>query len=202
MKTENGNNSQLLLLPAPTKRMAPVAQVTWYRSKWGSAVFELRLDQNCVLAAEHPSLVAAGLHAAGVEVVEFSNVEGPERRNYSTSLPMSLDDLVSLRQLAGDDEELAATLTIMTASMIYLVDMQISQRACGDLPTMLHHWHAACLLLREYHVVNRPHLGVPLDWPEWLWHRLQHTYFPNFTRSEMEQLGAMEPPKLEIPLEL
>ena len=202
MKTENANNSQLLLLPAPTKRMAPVAQVTWYRSKWGSAVFELRLDQNTVICAEHPSLIAAALNTAGAEVVEFSNVEHDERRDYSTSLPMCLDDLVSLRQLAGDDEELAATLTIMTASLIYLTDMQVNQRVSADLPTMLHHWHAACLLLKDHNVVNRPHHPVPADWPEWLWHRLQHTYYPNFTRCEMELLGAMEPPKLEIPAEL
>lgn len=203
MKTENANNSQLLLLPAPTKRMAPVAQVTWFRSRWGSAVFELRLDQHCVLAAEHPSLIAAAIHTAGVEMLEFSNVEGDSKVNYCMSTPVGIDDLPGLQALAPEgDAELSATLTILLASLIYMADMDISKKVSGDMPTALHHWHAACLLLPDDQVVNRPHHGVPVDWPEWLWHRLNHTYYPSFTRCEMELLGAIEPPPTSIPDEL
>lgn len=183
------------------RSLKPVAQVLWFRSRWGSPVFELRLDQRTVMAAEHPSLVAAALHAACVESVEFANVEGKERRSYSASMPVGLDDLPSLQQLAGDDAELAATLTIMAASIIYLADMQVVKKVCSDLPTVLNHHHAACLLLPPEHVINRPHLGVPADWAEWLWHRLQHTYFPVISIEKAAEMGAVEPTPLEIPEE-
>ena len=183
------------------RSLKPVAQVLWFRSQWGSPVFELRLDQRTVMAAEHPSLIAAALHAAGVELVEFANVEGKERRDYITNVPFGLDGLPSLQTLAGDDAELAAALTIMTASLIYLADMQTAKKVCGDLPTVLNHHHAACLLLPPEHVVNRPHLGVPVDWAEWLWHRLEHTYFPAVSAERAAQMGAVEPPPLEIPEE-
>lgn len=184
-----------------TRRLKTVAQIMWFRSKWNSPVFELRLDQRTVMAAEHPSLIAAALHTSGVEFVEFANVEGKDRRDYITNMPVGLDDLPPLQALAGDDAELAAALTIITASLIYLADMHAAKKACGDLPTVLNHHHAACLLLPPEHVVNRPHLGVPVDWAEWLWHRLQHTYFPAISTERAAQMGAVEPPPLEIPEE-
>jgi hypothetical protein len=173
-----------------TRRLAPSAHVTWYRSKYDTPVFELRLDQQRVLCAEHPALIAGALHASGADTVEFSNVERDDGRlDYCTTLPMNIDDLLGLEPIAVDDDELRAILTVMLAMSIYVADYDRSLRL-AEMPTSLHHWHAACMLLPDELVLSRPHHPLPDDWSEWFGERLTALHYPRVTDEDRILLGA------------
>lgn len=181
-----------------TRRLAPTAHITWYRSKWGTPIFDLRLDQVRVLCAEHPALIAACLHASGADTVEFSNVENGERIDYCTTLPASVDDLQSLQAIARNDEELSAMLTVLLAMLLYIADYDRSLKL-SEMPTSLHHWHAACVLLPDELVVNRPHHALPADWSAWLGERLNSLHFPRVTDTDRALIGAAPPVSITLP---
>lgn len=189
MKPENTTKRQI---------MAPTARITWYRSRWGTPIFELRLDQIRVLCAEHPALIAASLHASGADQVEFSNVERCEPIDYCTTLPASVEDLQSMQALARDDEELAAMLTILLAMLMYVADYDRSMKL-SEMPKALHHWHAACVLLPGELVVNRPHHALPPEWSEWFGERLNSLHYPLVTDADREALGAAPPVLITLP---
>lgn len=180
------------------RRLAPTALITWYRSKYDTPIFELRLNQERVLCTEHPALIAAGLHASGADTVEFSNVEHGERIDYCTSLPADIDDLDSLRAIARTDDELSSMLTILLAMLLYIHDYDRSLKL-SEMPKALHHWHAACVLLPEALVVNRPHHGLPTDWSEWFGERLNSLHYPLVTDADRAALGAAPPVFITLP---
>jgi hypothetical protein len=140
--------------------------VDMYRDRNDCVVFELRLDEQLLLATENPATISAAIFVMDVRSVTLSYARHTGNATYSAVIPFDDADLKGMREIAGTEKDLVALIAIVYACHILLDYAKGMERI--PLGAVANHWHAAAALIPQDLVINRPNFEPPAGWPEWM----------------------------------
>lgn len=152
------------------------ATIRWFLTGEGTTCFDLSIDSSRVLTTPHPLTIAAALHIAGVEIVEFANVEVPSRPAQTVLMPFEQEDLAEITSVAGSNPPAVALLAALHATYVQ-IEFAYTYGA-EVLPQVTLHWHLANSLIEQCLRRNVPLSPPPANFGEFLMERIPYIYYP------------------------
>jgi hypothetical protein len=140
--------------------------VDMYRDRNDCVVFELKLDEQLLLATENPATISAAIFVMDVRSVKFSYARHSGNLTYSAVPPFDDADLSGMRAIANGEKDLVALMAIIYACHVLLEYAMGIERV--PLGAVANHWHAAAVLMPQDLVIKRPNFKPPADWDDWM----------------------------------